>query len=271
MKINTKKDGLTDKNYWEESYIKRTGEYNSFDKNDWKDLTASQIFKKISNLIKDRKNILEAGGGDGKFISALAKENKDKNFFIIDYSEKGCELAAERAYRENVQIKIFKNDIFNPPENLINFFDFIFSFGVAEHFTDLKGFLSAKKNFLKQNGIMFTLIPNLKSPVYGKLCKSWNMEVYNSHIIHDAYSLKKGHEEAGLKVKDWGYFGSIEFGMLSMAIVKSKDPKRINELTFLWLTRISKLIHLFEYFIFRLPPTSLFSPFIYVVSEKETL
>jgi hypothetical protein len=137
------------------------------------------------------------------------------------------------------------------------------SFGVVEHFTELSHVLLAKQKYLKDKGLMFTLIPNMAGSI-GYLTKLFNREVYEMHNPHDWNSFLAGHREAGLMVISGGYIGSTNFGVLSSCFEKSQG---FSWHTYVFLTRLTKAMGLVESKFGDLPSSRLFSPYIYAISR----
>jgi hypothetical protein len=74
---------------------------------------------------------------------------------------------------------------------------------------------------------------------------------------------------ANMRVVERGYIGAMEFGMLSMTMAAPEKKSRLDRLAYLYLTRLSKLVHLIEYKGTKIPSSRLFSPFMYVISSKD--
>jgi len=263
------KERLTDGNYWEGAYNSRDGNAGPFDAKDWRNFAGIQFLEKLEKLGLDRKKVIEIGGGDAQLLCHLSGRHPESEFSVLDFSPAGCSMAAERAAREKVKLNVHCGDVFSPPEALKGAYDLVLSYGLAEHFADLAGILSAKKVFLKPGGTVFTLIPNLASPVYRYLCGRWSAEVLKKHVLHDLESLKKGHERAGLKIAEAGYLSSVEFGMLSMAVVNMEKKRKLDLWLYLWLTRLGKAVHFLEYRGIKVPSSALFSPYIYAAGRAE--
>ena len=258
---------LTDSNFWNSCYEDR--DLKPFDDRDWKNLVSVQIVRLLESLSINEKSVCEVGGGDGEFLAYLAKRYPTAEFSVIDFSPSGCELARIRAKREGVTLNVYQADVFSPPSKLQKHFDLVISHGVVEHFTDLTGVMAAKKRLLKDDGIVLTLIPNFSSPIYAYLCKRWSKTIWDDHVPHDMRSFLAGHEQAGLMPLKQGFLGAIEFGMLSMAITNGPERKtRFDRQFYLFLSRLSKVIHFLEYRTTDFPATKLFSPFMYVVSAN---
>jgi 2-polyprenyl-3-methyl-5-hydroxy-6-metoxy-1,4-benzoquinol methylase len=257
---------LTTSEFWDSCYEGRNPL--PFDDRNWRNYVSIQLARLIESLQLDGKTVCEVGGGDAELTAFFAKRHHSARFSVVDFSPLGCELARRRASREGVDLNVCQADIFAPPTALLDYFDLVISLGVVEHFSDLSSVMMAKSRLIHGNGKIFTLIPNFSSPVYAGLCKRWSKTVFEDHVPHNTRSFLDGHYRAGLKPIDYGYLGAIEFGMLSMAMHGPEPKTGLDRQFYLWLTRLSKLIHFLERKTRDLPTTKYFSPFIYAVSEK---
>lgn len=258
---------LTNSAYWDSCYADRG--LTPFDDSGYKHLVLRQIIQTIERLSLDQKKICELGGGDAQMLCYLAKRHLNSQFSILDFSESGCRLAKMRADKEGVSIGICQADVFSPPADQIGQFDIVLSQGVVEHFTDLVRVLEAKSRLLKPGGRVFTSIPNFASPIYASLCKKWSRSVWNDHVPHTLQNFARSHELAKMKIVEKGFLGSVEFGMLSMTMVAPEKKSKLDQFTYLYLTRFSKLIHLVEHQGITIPSSRMFSPFLYVIASKD--
>jgi len=258
---------LTTSDFWDSCYKGR--ELTPFSDADWRNQTSIQLSRLIASLKLEGKYICEVGGGGAELVAYFAKRYPGSRFSIIDFSPLGCELARKRARCEDVDIDIYQEDVFTPPDSLVGTFDLVISHGVVEHFLDLSDVMRAKSQLVRSDGQLFTLIPNLASPIYSGLCRRWSKTVYEDHIPHNMSSFLDGHMKAGLKVVSQGYLGSVEFGILSMAMQGPEPKSQLDQWMYLWLTRFSKIVHLAEYKFRDFPTSHLLSPFIYAVSKKD--
>lgn len=222
-----------------------------------------RIVELIESVGLDGRRVLEVGAGNSAVLSCLAARHRDGEFAGLDYSPAGCALLARRAEREGVRIQVLHQDLFEPTPDLRERFDVIFSIGVVEHFTDLPSVLGAMRALLAPSGRMVTIIPNMAG-VIGALTRRWNRAVYDLHVPHDRASLVKGHRDAGLDVTESAYLCSTNFGVLSSCFKSERDP---GWTTYLWLTRLTKLLWRVEDVVGELPRTARFSPYIYAVSR----
>jgi 2-polyprenyl-3-methyl-5-hydroxy-6-metoxy-1,4-benzoquinol methylase len=254
---------LTKKEDWDKGYVSRK---EIVDLNlGWRNHTNYLIVKKIEEIGLDGKSVLEIGAGDSQWLPYFAKKYPGSRFAGLDYSKVGCERLAERAAAicEATTIAIYHQDIFAMENVLHERFDLVLSFGVVEHFTELSHVLLAKQKYLKDKGLMFTLIPNMAGSI-GYLTKLFNREVYEMHNPHDWNSFLAGHREAGLMVISGGYIGSTNFGVLSSCFEKSQG---FSWHTYVFLTRLTKAMGLVESKFGDLPSSRLFSPYIYAISR----
>jgi len=262
--IEKKSSGITEKKYWDSLYGNDsdgktiTSQY----KTDYKQLCDKLIMDKIIEFYSG-DNFLEVGAGNSDWMIRVCKEFSPSYCAGLDYSEQGCELLKNKAKKNNVKIDVINADIFSPPTETLNKFDFIMSYGVVEHFKDLPNVLKTISRFSKANGLMFTLIPNM-SGVIGSLTRLLDEDIYNIHVPHDLASFEKGHHDAGLDIVWKGYLGSSNFGVLSSCF---QEQKGIKYFLYKQLTRVSKVIWLFETKLGFSFKSKLFSPYILVVSR----
>jgi cyclopropane fatty-acyl-phospholipid synthase-like methyltransferase len=182
----------------------------------------------------------------------------------IDYSSLGCDQAKAILAKEGVDGEIVFADIFRPPPDLLNHFDYVVSFGVVEHFEATHDCLKACAEFLKPGGTMITVIPNMNGLV-GWLQKCLAREIYDIHVPLDVRTLQRAHEVAGLNILACEYFCFLNFGVLNL--------NRIRQFFLgLWLSRalntISAATWILERMGIRLPANRLTSSYVICVSKK---
>lgn len=254
---------LTRKEDWDQGYVSREESVEL--KLGWRDHTNYLLAKKIEEIGLDGKSVLEIGAGDSQWLPYLARKYPGSRFAGLDYSKTGCERLAKRAAAicEATTIDIYHQDMFAMESALHGRFDLVLSFGVVEHFTELSHALLAKRKYLKDQGLMFSLIPNMAGSL-GHLTKLFNRAIYEMHNPHDWNSFLEGHRKAGLMVISGGYLGSSNFGVLSSCFEKQEG---LSWHTYVLLTRLSKAIWLLESKLGDLPGSRTFSPYIYAISR----
>jgi 2-polyprenyl-3-methyl-5-hydroxy-6-metoxy-1,4-benzoquinol methylase len=226
-----------------------------------------QFFEKIfSNRNTKGQSLLEIGCANSVWLPYFAKEY-ELEVTGLDYSEYGCEQSRRILERDGVSARIFNVDFFNPPNELLNHFDYIFSLGVVEHFEDTTEVLEIFSKFLKPGGIIITQIPNLTS-MEGDFHKWFNRNFYNVHNVMNKNKLVDAHKKAGFKVIESCYLISISFYVNLIDNGKKVKNYWLKKGITYSLSSMAKIIWFFESFFGSLPVTQSFSPVIFVVAQK---
>jgi 2-polyprenyl-3-methyl-5-hydroxy-6-metoxy-1,4-benzoquinol methylase len=132
----------------------------------------------------------------------------------IDYSHLGCEQSRQILRASNIDGTIIEVDLFNPPQELLSSFDFVTSFGVAEHFDPVSNCLAAMGQLLKPGGTIMTFVPNL-SGILGPLQRFADRKIYGIHQILTAQMLQLEHERAGFTVLEARSLVALNFGLIN--------------------------------------------------------
>ena len=110
----------------------------------------------IENNMNQKKNVLlDVGAGFGYFIKNLP----DK--IVSEAVEVSAEAIA--GLKINTKARIYKGDFLKV--NIKNKYDFITSYDVIEHQTDLMMYLRKIKKLLKENGMFIFTTPDFNSPI----------------------------------------------------------------------------------------------------------
>ncbi len=210
------------------------------------------------------RNLLEIGCGGSRWLPYFAKEFGFR-IYGIDYSKIGCARALEIINRSNLSGKIIYSDFFNPPSFMLSFFDVVFSFGVVEHFEDTDFCVKQISRFLKKDGIMITVIPNLVG-LNGLLQRLIDVENFNLHVVIDKDTLERSHQIAGLKVIFSDYFLPLNLCALNF-------EKYNGTVLYAFFTRlallISKIVWFLDCKLIKLKSSSFFSPYIVCIGVKK--
>ncbi len=232
------------------------------------------VFHKVfKSFFKDKntkdKLFLEVGCGNSVWLPYFAKEH---GFQVsgLDYSEYGCNTSRKILEREGVNGDIFCGDLFNPPEHLLNKFDYVISMGVVEHFTDTAATLKALSKLINDDGFVITTIPN-HSALLGWLQKILNRPVYDIHVILDKNQLNKAAKQADLNVVFSDYLVSTS---LFVNLEYKDKPLRLLPLRKL----VSKFLMIITFTIWKtekifgnLKGTKFFSPAIISIAQKKNV
>jgi 2-polyprenyl-3-methyl-5-hydroxy-6-metoxy-1,4-benzoquinol methylase len=254
---------LTQHSYWDEGYAKQDFVQPDFD--DFRHLGERKLVEKIESLGLNGRRILEVGAGNSTILTHLARKYRNRaSFSGLDYSDNGCRMLARRAELAGANIEVYCQDLFDAPDTLIGRFDVAYSLGLVEHFSAPAAVLTALKQLLAPRGQMLTVIPNMAG-VIGTLVRRFNPSIYELHVPHRIQSLVRGHEDAGLLVESAGYICSTNFGILSSCFSSPSDK---NWQTYMWLSRLTKLLWFVEDKAGDLPQSATLSPYMFVVSRR---
>lgn len=222
----------------------------------------SKVTKFLGNLEKPDTKFLELGCGGSHFLPYFAKTF---GFQIagIDYSEAGCESAESVLKAEDVAGEIVRGDLFNPPAHMVEAFDVVGSFGLVEHFDDTTACLKACARFVKPNGKMITMVPNMAG-LYGRLYKIFDRSVFDMHVPLTARDLAEAHRSAGLDVEACehllGFVGVFDPGRRESNFLKQALRRSFFQLSRVYFGLEAKHIGI--------PPNRFTSPYILCTAIK---
>jgi cyclopropane fatty-acyl-phospholipid synthase-like methyltransferase len=230
-----------------------------------------QIEQYLSKYIKKAGgSILEVGCADSAFMPYFSKKFGLQSDGM-DYSEIGCEMARKRMEKSGIAgSKIIHADIFNPPSSSLGQYDYVFSYGLIEHFTNVEEVLKSLGQFLKVDGQMINIVPNIIG-LPGFFQKILSKEVLAFHVFYNPENLKKAHEAAGLKVESSNYLVNFNLGVCNpgaglerswLANFLATNLYRVLKMFTLvwWVLEVAGLI--------RFKPNSEFSPYVVCVARR---
>lgn len=263
----------TSKEYWDNVWMKSKiphvlYPYKKIDLNNYVNKLFHECFCKAFATIKTHgSKLLEIGCARSIWLPYFAKEF-GFNVSGIDYSEIGCQQASEILSKEGIKGKIMCADFFNPPASMIEAFDVVVSFGVAEHFQNTAMCITAFSKFLKPGGLLLTVIPNMTGLI-GKVQKVINRPVFDLHIPLDKLTLIQAHKESGLEVLDCNYFVPVNFGVCNLnGILPNSMSWFIKKIMIGLLTRCSFILWFIEDKICRFAPNKFTGSYIYCIVRK---
>ncbi len=254
---------LTNKDYWDDKY--HGVKFEPLRVSGSREFYNAQIYESIQLIGLENKRILEIGAGGSQWLPFLAKRHPSCQFAGLDYSQPGCQQLRIRADKEKVDIAVYCADLFNPPDEILESFDAVISFGVVEHFDDLPAVLEAFQQFVKPGGLIYTEIPNMAG-IIGPITRWLDRAVYDVHNPHDLLALVKGHQAVGMSITNSAHIASTGFNVLTSCI--NDQTSGIKRFAYLWMCRLSTAINLFETSLFRLPKSKVFSPLMFCLARK---
>lgn len=151
--------------------------------------------------------VLELGCGASAWLPYLAIE-KGCRVTGLDYEPSAVELTLANMRGANAAGDVLCRDAFATADNidLHGRFDMVYSRGLFEHFADVVTRLRAVAPYLRPDGVIFTLVPNLQG-INWALQRFGDLRVLETHVIYDVDTLLRRHEEAGYVSLAAGYLG----------------------------------------------------------------
>lgn len=218
-------------------------------------------------LVNKSKLLIEVGCARSAVLPLFAKKT---GFQVagLDYSPNGCEQTQLILQREGVIGEVYNCDVFSLPEDLIERFDVVVSFGLIEHFSDTTAIVKALSRLLKPGGLIFTNIPNLRGAI-GFVQRKLDHAVYDIHVPLTDGDVRQAHENAGLEVIKCDYFLATNFGILNLNAIRPRSlewwtKKMITSM----LARLSLGVWWLERQVGNLPTSRAFSPYINCLAVK---
>src|SRR5262249_22113994 len=132
----------------------------------------------------------------------------------LDYSEIGCAKTRQLFDVYGIKGDVRCADLFAPPEELLEQFDLVISFGVVEHFRDTAGCLRACSRFVKPSGRLMTLIPNLAG-LTGQIQKLVDRAVFDVHVPLTREQFSSAHRQPGMDLLECDYFLPINLSVVN--------------------------------------------------------
>jgi SAM-dependent methyltransferase len=209
-------------------------------------------------------SILEVGCGNSVWLPYLARKT-GALVAGLDYSEAGCELARHRLAAEGVEGKVFCADLFRADAGEVGRYDFVYSMGMVEHFTNTVEVLSKLLTLVNPGGVLFTEVPNLKS-IHGLMSWVWQPELLAKHKPLGKGDLVGAYKRLGLE----GIKGQYA-GIFSMGIVAWEIYPRWPRLVPVLLPKILRVRNSIDYRLRRLGRfggVAPLAPYLYVVGRK---
>jgi len=198
-------------NYWNLVWNEKTV-INEIDINYYTNRLLHELYKKYFKYDKSKK-ILEIGCALSAYLLYF---NKHFGYQIngFDYEVEAVKKTKEIYNAMNYKANIYYRDFFSKEDTPK--YDILTSFGVFEHFEDLNNSIAHTKHYLKDNGMILTVIPNMNG-IIGVLQKLLNKPVYDVHIPYTKEDIKSAHEKAGYNTLFCDYYGLYQAGVVNLA------------------------------------------------------
>lgn len=210
------------------------------------------------------ETVLEIGCGNSTWLPYLAKKRNLK-VSGMDYSEEGCELARQRLGAEGVSATVYCDDLFKADVNRIGQYDFVYTLGVVEHFSNLEDVLSNLLKFVKPGGTLLTEVPNIAS-MHGVLSWLYQPRQLDKHENTTRSMLTRAYSNLSLTDIHSQYWGLFSLNMVAWGF-----NQRFPKLDSIILPIVRRVVYYSDIIlkvmkVFKgiLP----FAPFIYIVGKK---
>ncbi len=197
---------LTDRNFWVSFWESK--------KDLIFDVKRDYVFGEIIGKLAEENNVktaIELGGFPGSYSVYLKKYYQIDTTLFDYFIHPGIvkDLLLKNSLHEG-DIAVVEADLFNyVPEKQ---FDMVMSFGLIEHFKDIKDIIKRHLNFLKPGGVLFIVVPNFRA-VNGWVQKTFDRENYNKHNIDSMDPRFLAEIAAGLGLKS---IKSYHYGKFSL-------------------------------------------------------
>ncbi|WP_456394143.1 class I SAM-dependent methyltransferase [Nitratifractor sp.] len=197
--------------YWE-SVWSSSDSIRKFDIDYYTNRLLHELYLRYIPKAKNGETICEIGCAMSQYLLYFSDHfNYRINGF--DYEEKSVEKTKSIYSKMGYGSNIYHKDFFS--KDGIEQYDLLTSFGVFEHFENLNHSIACTVEYLKTNGVILTVIPNMNG-IVGFLQKHTNRAVYDVHIPYTREELQSAHERAGYETLFCDYFGIYQSGVINL-------------------------------------------------------
>lgn len=167
-----------------------------------------EIFIDSSNRFN---SIIEIGGFPGRYLAYLSQKYKLKAT-CLDYNSDVSQIEKTFKVMNVIDYNIIQEDFttFKTPKT----YDYVMSNGFIEHFENFNRILDLHVDFMKSNGRLMIMIPNMKGYIkfYKYLVDYLNLKIHNLKCMRFQVfrEFARRHE---LNTLYLGYFGGFPFGV----------------------------------------------------------
>jgi len=185
----------------------------------------------------------------------------------LDYSAEGCRQSEAVLTAAGIAPDVHCADMFDPPARLRHTFDYVFTMGVVEHFSDTAAAITALGRFLLPGGLAITVIPNMHGTT-GTVQKLLDPQVYATHVALDPRDLRAAHEHAGFEVLHCSYFMATNYYVVNTLQRKGSPSYPVVRAVGALLGRASMAVWQLERWLGRLPATRSLSPYVVCLARR---
>lgn len=259
---------LTDKNLWETTWKRRIGKgrlggFNGVASRLFLTRRMDALFKK---LISPKSSFLEIGCGGSNILPRIIRLLSCDGWGL-DYSEAGIETCEFNLRQEKVKAKLVLDDLFTTEKLPSSHFDVVFSAGFIEHFTDIPGTINAIQKFVRSDGVLITLVPNLYGLV-GTMHRFADKELFDKHIRISPEKMDSYHSTAGMTA----LMPAFHYGTFCLTVANWNRVRKtmgiFGEFLFLGIKLLQEILTIPFQVIKNPPESKLLSPYIIGVYKR---
>lgn len=256
---------LTDETYWTDLW---DGQQHKVRHLRWAYVANRQLAGLFQQALAnfERPVLIELGCADSLWLPYLA-QHYDSDTHGVDFSELGCYLAQQNLDRTGATGTIHCEDVFAFAKKHRTAFDFVYSLGLIEHFSNPKAILAEIYGLLKPGGTALTVAPNLRG-MYTPIARVASPKLLATHTVIPPDKLAAALQETGFDVTDYGYTG----GPLKLSVV---DYSPWRAVIGNWGHEVlCKCVNLTDILVgnlltgLRVPNQQLTSPYVYALCRK---
>lgn len=165
------------------------------------------LAKFIDQLGMDSASVLELGCAPGSTLIELAKLRPQHSFSGVDNAVLGLKHARKLLKEIGAKGTLYEGDLrtLETPER----FDFVFSTGLVEHFTDPLPIIQAHVRLCRPGGKVLVEIPNMNGPLckwFIRRLRPQSLEIHNFETMR-VEVMDTLMRQAGLRNVRTGHFG----------------------------------------------------------------
>jgi len=181
----------------------------------------------------------------------------------MEYIESCCEQTRKLLDSCGVRGEIIHADIFDfQPGAGHPLWDVVASFGLIEHYKDLRAVVARHVDFLKAGGYLLLVVPNHQG-IYGKILRKVSPELHRIHRILSREEIVQAVEaDSRTEILEAGYYGLPGLGHTGIRErLKQANPylRFLGRIIIFTIENLGRL----------LPRSPALSPFIAVVARKK--
>lgn len=262
---------LTEEGYWTRQFHARSRRPNYRGGPDLRSHARQQVHEFLAAEIGPGagRKLIEVGCADSSFLPYFRREF-GLEVAGLDYSEAGCEMARERLRMgDDTPPNVINGDLFALPPHLRNQFDFVFTYGLVEHFTNAVEVTALLRGLLKPGGKIITVVPNVGG-VPGFFQRVLHKPIWDMHVLYDAHSLRAIHEASGFETVTSRYLVGFNLGVCNPGLQLKKNAfvRAAAQLLFRVLQATTVLWWVLERIGLGFRPNRLLSPYVVYVGRS---